>query len=121
MKIKATYLSTVILLALALAGFFISSDAAQANSVSVSLNCPILGGTCEVFPQIEGAQYFYRAQGNAFISSPTPLTSPVATVGCLPLLQETGQVTVTVVTPGGQSTTLFDRVCPGRPGPTSPF
>ncbi|MEM1182763.1 MAG: hypothetical protein AAGM22_30745 [Acidobacteriota bacterium] len=122
MKLKAPYVSTALLLILASAAFFfISPDAAQANSVSVSLNCPILGGTCEVFPEIAGAQYFYRAQGNAFISSPTPVTSPVATVGCLPLLEQTGQVTVTVVAPGGQSTTLSSRVCPGRPGPTSPF
>lgn len=121
MKLKATYLSTVLLLALASTAFFISPDAAQANSVSVSLNCPILGGTCEVFPQIDGAQYFFRGQGNAFIASPTPVTSPVASVGCLSILEETGRVTVTVVTPSGQSTTLSNRVCPGNPGPTSPF
>ncbi len=111
----------IALLALPLALMITLAPAASAQSLSIGLNCPIFGGTCEAVPQLSGFVYAFRSQGNAILPIPTPATSPAAVVSCLQLLPTTGSVTVTAIAPDGRRGTASVAVCPGATGPVFPF
>ena len=120
---KTSTILFAVLLALPLAAMLVSAPSASAQTAStqatstaplaVGLLCPFEGGTCEATPQLPlGFTYFFRSQGNAYISRPSPIGSPIAAVRCLRLFPSVGRITVTVVAPDGRQGTASVGVCP---------
>ena len=119
---KASTSVRLALLAIPLAFALFLAPAASAQSFSVSLTCPFLGGTCEATPQLPaGFLYAFQSQGNAVITTPTPVTSPATVISCLRVLPTAGRLTVTVIAPDGSRGTASVSVCPGVPSDSGPF